>query len=119
MLSGQYHLCVVSQIIFIGQCLELCCGDAWTGGSVSGGLELGSFFCYKKNSVGATHGVTIVSTSVFVACHQCYCAGLSVTSGLEFSGFSMWHFLKLVARGFLRVLRFPSLLISEMLRPIK
>ena len=27
--------------------------------------------------------------------------------GLEFSGFSMWHFLKLVVRGFLRVLRFP------------
>ena len=31
-------------------------------------------------------------------------------SGLEFSGFSMWHFLKLVVRGFLRVLRFPPLL---------
>ena len=31
-------------------------------------------------------------------------------SGLEFSGFSMWHFLKLDVRGFLRVLRFPPLL---------
>ena len=30
--------------------------------------------------------------------------------GLEFSGFSMWHFLKLVVRGFLWVLQFPSLL---------
>ena len=30
--------------------------------------------------------------------------------GLEPSGCSMWHFLKLVARGFLRVLRFPPLL---------
>ena len=30
--------------------------------------------------------------------------------GLESSGFSMWHFLKLVARGFLRVLRFSPLL---------
>ena len=30
--------------------------------------------------------------------------------GLESSGCSMWHFLKLVARGFLRVLRFPPLL---------
>ena len=29
---------------------------------------------------------------------------------LESLGFSMWHFLKLVARGFLRVLRFPPLL---------
>ena len=30
--------------------------------------------------------------------------------GLEFSGVSMWHFLKLVIRGFLRVLRFPPFL---------
>ena len=30
--------------------------------------------------------------------------------GREFSGFSMWHFLKLVVRDFLRVLRFPPLL---------
>ena len=30
--------------------------------------------------------------------------------GLEPSGFSMWHFLKLVTRGFLRALRFPPLL---------
>ena len=30
--------------------------------------------------------------------------------GLESSDFSMWHFLTLVARGFLRVLRFPPLL---------
>ena len=54
----------------------------------------------------ATRGVT-VSTSAFLACHQCCCAGSSLALGLEFSGFSMWHFLKLVARGFLRVLRLP------------
>ena len=30
--------------------------------------------------------------------------------GLEFSDFSMWHFLKYVVWGFLRVLRFPTLL---------
>ena len=30
--------------------------------------------------------------------------------GLEFCGFSMWHFLKLVIRGFLRVLLFPPFL---------
>ena len=32
--------------------------------------------------------------------------GFGSRLGLESSGFSMWHFLKLVARGFLRVLRF-------------
>ena len=30
--------------------------------------------------------------------------------GLEFSGFSMWHFLKLIVRDFLWVLQFPHLL---------
>ena len=53
---------------------------------------------------GATRGVT-VSMSACLACHQCYCLGLD-SSGIVF----MWHFLKLVARGFLRVLRFPPLL---------
>ena len=60
--------------------------------------------------VPPTRGVT-VSMSAFLACHQCYCTGSSLTHlGLESSGCSMWHFLKLVARGFLRVLRFPPLL---------
>ena len=36
--------------------------------------------------------------------------GFESSLGLESSGCSMWHFLKLVARGFLRVLRFPPLL---------
>ena len=36
--------------------------------------------------------------------------GFESRLGLEPSGFSMWHFLKLVARDFLRVLRFPPLL---------
>ena len=31
--------------------------------------------------MGATSGVT-VSTSAFLACHQCYCAGLSLAWGL-------------------------------------
>ena len=31
---------------------------------------------------GATHGVT-VSMSAFLACHQCYCAGLSLAWGLN------------------------------------
>ena len=38
---------------------------------------------------------------------------------LESSGFGMWHFLKLVARGFLRVLRFPPLLHRLMVQPMK
>ena len=57
----------------------------------------------------ATRGAT-VSLSAFLACHQCCCAGSSLALGLESSGCCMWHFLKLVARGFLRVLRFPPFL---------
>ena len=60
----------------------------------------------------------MVSTSAFLACHQCYCAGSSRLR-LESSGFSMWHFLKLVVRGFLRVLRFPPLLRRLMVQPTK
>ena len=56
----------------------------------------------------ATRGVT-VSTSAFLACHQCYCAGSRIAWSLNLLGFSMWHFLKLVARGFRRVFRFPPL----------
>ena len=64
-------------------------------------------------SLGATSGV-MVSTSAFLACHQ------SGFEGLESSGFSMcYFFLKLIARGFLRVLRFPSLLHRLMVQPIK
>ena len=61
---------------------------------------------YLRTSYWATRGVT-VSESAFLACHQCCCAGSSLTLGLASSGFSMRHFLKLVARGFIRVLRFP------------
>ena len=38
---------------------------------------------------------------------------------LEFSGFSMWHILNLIIRGFLPVLRFPPLLHQLMVQPIK
>ena len=38
----------------------------------------------------------LVSTSTFLACHQCvFESGL----GLDFSGFSKWHLLKLVTSG--------------------
>ena len=45
--------------------------------------------------------------------------GFESRSGLEFSGFSMRQFLKLVVGGFLRVLRFCSLLHRLMVQPIK
>ena len=38
--------------------------------------------------------------------------------GFDFWGFSMWHFLKLVARDFLRIIRFPPLLHRLMVQPI-
>ena len=58
---------------------------------------------------GVTPG-EMVSTSAFLACYQCESAGSSLAWGLEFLGFSMRHFQKLVSRGFLLVLRFPHLL---------
>ena len=39
--------------------------------------------------------------------------------GLEFSGFSMWHFLKLVVSGFLCILLFPPLLHQLMVSAVK
>ena len=39
--------------------------------------------------------------------------------GLESSGVGMWHFLRLVARAFLRVLQFPPLLHWLMVQPIE
>ena len=66
--------------------------------------------------LGVTRGV-MVSASAFLACRQCYCAGSSLTSGLESSALSMWHFLKLVARGFIWVLWFPPLLHQLMVQP--
>ena len=56
-----------------------------------------------------THGITL-STSAFLACHECFLCGFESCLGLESLGCSMLHFLKLVARGFLKVLRFPPLL---------
>ena len=38
---------------------------------------------------------------------------------LELSGFGTWHFLKLVVRGFLRVLRFSPFLHRLMVQPIR
>ena len=53
---------------------------------------------------GATRGV-MVNTPAVLACHQC---GFESCLGLEFSSLcGGWHLLKLVVRGFLRVLRFP------------
>ena len=49
----------------------------------------------------------MVSMLAFQVYHQ---RGFESRLGLEFSGFGMWQFLKLVVKGFLRVLRFPPLL---------
>ena len=48
-------------------------------------------------------------TAIIIRCSSSALEELS-RLGLESSGCSMWHFLKLVARGFLWVLRFPPLL---------
>ena len=45
--------------------------------------------------------------------------GFESRLGLESLGCSTWHFLKLVVRGFLRVLRFPPLYHRLMVQPIK
>ena len=71
--------------------------------------EVGNEYTSSTRQRGAMRCVT-VGTSAFLACHQCYCAGFQSRLGIESSGCSMWNFLKLVARGFLRVLRFPPLL---------
>ena len=51
-------------------------------------------------------------------CHQCYLQ-VPVSVGAWISGFSMWHFLKLVVRGFLWMLWFPPLLLPLLFQPIK
>ena len=50
------------------------------------------------DSIGVSIG-EMLSTPVLLAstCHQCI--RFESQLGLEFSGFSMWHFLKLVVRG--------------------
>ena len=45
--------------------------------------------------------------------------GFESRLGLELSGFSMWHFLKLVVRGFLWVLRFFPSFIGLIVQPIR
>ena len=54
----------------------------------------------------ATRGVTVSIPNL----PPMLLRGLESRLGLESSGCNMWHFLKLVVRGFLRVLRFPPLL---------
>ena len=57
--------------------------------------------------------------NAFLARHQCWSAGSSLAWGSKFRAFCKWHFLKLVVRGFLRVLRFPPLLYRLLVQPIK
>ena len=68
---------------------------------------------------GAMNGVT-VSMSAFLACMpRVLLCWFESCVGHEFSGFSMWHFLKLIARGFLWVLWFPPLLHQLMVQLMK
>ena len=64
---------------------------------------------------GATRGVMVISSAPpsehLPPVLEC---GFESWLGLEFSGFSMWHFLMFVFCGFLWILRFPPLL-----QPIK
>ena len=56
--------------------------------------------------VGETRDVKVIK-SALLACHQCM---FESRLGLQSFGFSVCHFLKHVARGFLRILRYPPLL---------
>ena len=73
-----------------------------------------------KHFFGVMCGVT-VSTSAFCFLNlpPMLLCEFEPRLGLESSDFSMWHFLKLVARRFLQVLRFPPLLRRLMIQPVK
>ena len=64
----------------------------------------------KGQIKGTTHGVTVSIHVCFPSLSPMLLCGFESRLGLESLGCCMWHFLKLVARGFIRVLRFPSLL---------
>ena len=75
-------------------------GDGDDENSKSGKCSLYSTFPHHLYPHSAVHSQSIP----MLLC------GFESRLGLESSGCSMWHFLKLVAGGFLRVLRFPPLL---------
>ena len=50
-------------------------------------IYIGFSYLLKRDRFGAMRTLT-VSTSVFLACHQCYCAGLSFAWGLNLLAFS-------------------------------
>ena len=83
---------------------------------------------YRTRCLGLFHGIKLVPRRLCGAwingLHICFpslppmlLCGFESHLKLASSDFSMWHFLKLVARGFLRVLRFPPLLNRLMVQP--
>ena len=91
-------------------------------------------YYYWENWHCLTYLITCHRGRISFMCGDAWCNGLNVCFsslppmllfgfesllGLESSGFSMWHFLKLVAKSFLLVLRFPPLLHRLMVQPVK
>ena len=119
---------------FVGEGLYLSWIFFWGGGGGRGGAFFCfATFCFRGTWIQPKHqylieilsfynsGVTVHSPgrgdSWCNSWHICFpslppmlLCGFKSRLGLESSGFSMWHFLKLIARGFLRVLQFPPLL---------
>ena len=84
--------------------------------------------CLYTNARWSKGGKCLVTIAGNPCCFwgDAWCNDLSVCLpslppilGLASSGFSMWYFLKLVARGFLRALRFPPFLHRLMVQPMK
>ena len=61
---------------------------------------------YLRDRFRATHGVMVCTYVCFPSLPPMLECGFESRMGLEFSGFSVWHLLKLVVRGFLQVLQF-------------
>ena len=76
---------------------------AWQGSHWSANFEVTGMTRPRKNPAA----IGIRTRDLPLSRRTC---GLESRLGLESSNCTMWYFLKLVARGFLRVLRFPPLL---------
>ena len=95
------------------------CAGIFPGPSHPGDFKIGTpvatlpgAFRYRVSAGTGWPGVGILCLGEMLLC------GLESRFELESSDFSMWHFLKLAARGFLRVLRSPLLLHRSMVQPI-
>ena len=82
----------------------LLCADGFNG--VSGMTFPIVFILLELSVVSRTRGMR-GSTSAFSAGPQCRRADSSLTLGVNFPGFKMWHVLELILLRFLRAVRFP------------